>query len=197
MKPINIINKLNESVQPLDKEKYFNLMDAVDELIISVNGNKAQLQDVLKDVTEMFDKAINKLTESTTEEYWDATEIRRDGFMALLRFNFGYDSKGNNYIVTIDNNEVCRFVGSSDEYAIGEYEKIKKEKDSGLVNYDFNNHYNKIVEDDFVIDKDIDEPTDLKKLGRCPYCTKKLVANDDWFIKKYGMCQECFENGVE
>lgn len=66
MKPINIINKLNESdnIRPLDKEKYFNLMDAVDELIISVNGNKAQLQDVLKDVTEMFNKAINKLTES-------------------------------------------------------------------------------------------------------------------------------------
>ena len=52
-------NELDESAQPLNKEKYFNLMDAVDELIISVNGNKEQLKDVLKEVTDMFNKAIN------------------------------------------------------------------------------------------------------------------------------------------
>lgn len=92
-------------------------------------------------------EVVKKLNESSAiEKYWDATEIKRDGFMALLKFNFGYDSRGNNYLVTIDNNEVCRFVGSSDEYAIGEFEKIKKEKESGLVDYDFNNSYGKIVE---------------------------------------------------
>lgn len=58
MKPINIITKLNESIQSLNKEKYHCLMSAADELIASVGDNKAQLQDVLKDVTDMFNKAI-------------------------------------------------------------------------------------------------------------------------------------------
>lgn len=174
MKPISIINKLNESVQPLDKEKYFNLMDAVDELIISVNGNKAQLQDVLKDVTEMFNKAINKLTES--EYRYVTTHGTGPGTLP----------KDVNLIKSED-------INSNGKVAIYVDRPLTKEE---LEKYDIRPEW--IQEgNDFVIDKDIDEPTDLKKLGRCPYCTKKLVANDDWFIKKYGMCQECFENGVE
>lgn len=38
---------------------------------------------------------------------------------------------------------------------------------------------------------------DLTKQGMCPYCTKKLTDTDKWYIDKYGMCQDCFENGVE
>lgn len=38
---------------------------------------------------------------------------------------------------------------------------------------------------------------DLTKQGMCPYCTKKLTDADKWYIDKYGMCQDCFENGVE
>lgn len=61
---------------------------------------------------------MNRLNESSAEKYWDATEIDRKGFKALLKFNFGYDSNGNNYIVTYDNNEVSRFRAESDKDAI-------------------------------------------------------------------------------
>lgn len=61
MKPVEVIKRLNENdnIIPLDKEKYFVLMDAVSELIESVNGNKEQLKSVKQEVDEMFDRAIN------------------------------------------------------------------------------------------------------------------------------------------
>ncbi len=67
-----------------------------------------------------------KLKESSTEEYWDATEIARDGFMSLMKFNFGTDSKGNNYIITVDANDVKRFGATSDDEAIEIYNKFKE-----------------------------------------------------------------------
>ena len=33
--------------------------------------------------------------------------------------------------------------------------------------------------------------------GRCPYCDKELTTNDEFTIKKYGMCRDCYDNGVE
>ena len=38
----------------LDKEKYFVLMDAIEDIIISMDGNKQQMQDLLNDVTNEF-----------------------------------------------------------------------------------------------------------------------------------------------
>lgn len=64
-------------------------------------------------------------TESATEEYWDATEIDRDGFIALLKFNFGTDANYNNYIVTVDGNEVKRFYAEDDEEAKSKYQTYK------------------------------------------------------------------------
>lgn len=58
-----------------------------------------------------------KLKESSTEEYWDATELDRDGFTALLKFNFGTDSRGNNYIITKDAYDLKRFHANNDEDA--------------------------------------------------------------------------------
>lgn len=66
-----------------------------------------------------LNESINRkfLKENSTEDYWDATEIDRKNFGALLRFNFGSDSRGNNYIVTNDGYEVTRFYADSDEEA--------------------------------------------------------------------------------
>ena len=64
-------------------------------------------------------KILKQLNESNSaENYWDATELDRRAFVALLKFNFGSDSKGNNYIVTNDNNELCRFHANTDEEAV-------------------------------------------------------------------------------
>lgn len=62
-------------------------------------------------------KKLKLVKENVTEKYWDATEIDRQGFVSLMKFNFGTDSKGNNYIVTNDNNEAGRFRADSDEEA--------------------------------------------------------------------------------
>ena len=62
-------------------------------------------------------KKLKLVKENATEKYWDATEIDRQGFVSLMKFNFGTDSKGNNYIITNDNNEAGRFRADSDEEA--------------------------------------------------------------------------------
>lgn len=55
----------------------------------------------------------------------------------------------------------------------------------------------KPVEDFVVYYIPNDYKYDAVKEGRCPYCDKKLADVDMWYIEKYGMCQECFEKGVE
>lgn len=67
------------------------------------------------------------LKEESTEEYWDATEIARDGFMSLMKFNFGTDFRGNNYIITVDANDVVRFRANNDEEAIEKYNQFKND----------------------------------------------------------------------
>lgn len=140
----------------------------------------------------------NKLDESATEEYWDATEIYRDGFASLLKFNFGTDAKGNNYIITIDNNEAERLRANSDEEAIEIYNKWKEQKDSGLVDYDFNNHYEKIgeseeVKRDLAIEPGSEEEEQLDSLyneNLAPfslaedfydYTSTISITEDEWF----------------
>ena len=63
-------------------------------------------------------KKLKLVKESTDiEKYWDAILIDEKLFKQLLKFNFGTDSKGNNYIVLNDNNEIGRFRADSDEEA--------------------------------------------------------------------------------
>ena len=57
---------------------------------------------------------------------WDAIIIKKDLFMELLRFNFGTDYKGNNYIIVLDDNELLRFHATSDTEAIKTYEDFRK-----------------------------------------------------------------------
>ena len=71
-----------------------------------------------------------KVTENATEDYWDMKEIARDGFMTLGKFNFGTDSKGNNYIITVDANDIKRFRADSDDEAIKIYNDFKNEWDN-------------------------------------------------------------------
>lgn len=77
----------------------------------------------------------NQMNENATEEYWDAKEIARKGFKALLKFNFGSDANGNNYIITNDNNEVERIRKDSDDEAI-EYFNALNEADMDEVDED-------------------------------------------------------------
>jgi len=57
------------------------------------------------------DLSKDYLHESETEDYWDATELDRVGFMALLKFNNPEEhlNPSMQYIITNDNNEVYRF----------------------------------------------------------------------------------------
>ena len=86
-----------------------------------------KLADAIRNNTLSKYKKVGKKTESNTEEYWDGTEIARDGFMSLMKFNFGTDSKGNNYIVTVDANDVKRFRADNDKEAVEIYNQFKEE----------------------------------------------------------------------
>ena len=74
-----------------------------------------------------IDEEYEKLEENSTEEYWDAKEIKRDGFMSLMKFNFDEDAKGNNYIITVDANDVNRFYADTEEKALDIYESFKED----------------------------------------------------------------------
>ena len=81
-----------------------------------------------------------KLTESSKlEDYWDATIVAKDGFMTLLKFNFGSDLHHNNYMITVDANDVKRFYANNDKEAISIYEQFKTEwQNSDHVSADLN-----------------------------------------------------------
>ena len=81
-----------------------------------------------------------KLTESSKlEDYWDATIVAKDGFMTLLKFNFGSDLHHNNYMITVDANDVKRFYADNDKEAISIYEQFKTEwQNSDHVSADLN-----------------------------------------------------------
>lgn len=39
--------------------------------------------------------------------------------------------------------------------------------------------------------------SNIKAGTRCPYCTNRILYHDKYFLDKYGMCRECFDNNVE
>lgn len=71
-------------------------------------------------------------SEDSTEKYWDATTLKQDVFLRLMKFNFD-EPHGCQYIITNDANEVERFRADSDEEAIGCYDSFKEGLDSGLI----------------------------------------------------------------
>ena len=114
------IKKIVYEIKPYSEPTYTKCME-----ILNGDGSTqykaGQISDILYQLNES-----DKLKEDSTEEYWDATEIARDGFMSLMKFNFGTDSKGNNYIITVDANDVKRFGATSDDEAIEIYNKFKE-----------------------------------------------------------------------
>jgi len=84
-------------------------------------------QEYGKEPDQSIEGTGKELKENSTEEHWDATEIARKGFKALLKFNFGKDAKGNNYIITNDNNEVERFFANTDEEAKAKFNGLKED----------------------------------------------------------------------
>lgn len=92
---------------------------ANDEVLVKYKNNK------LESIVLLDESA--KLNENKTEEYWDAKELIRDNFMSLMKFNFGSDSKGNNYIITVDANDIKRFHANDDNEAKKIYDDFKKD----------------------------------------------------------------------
>ena len=67
-----------------------------------------------------------------TEKYWDATTLKQDAFLRVMKFNF-VEPHGCQYIITNDANELERFRADSDEDAIDYYNEFKSGIDSGLI----------------------------------------------------------------
>ena len=147
-KGVNVDEYCEGVVDKFENPYYVELVD-----------NKGKVVGHTSGVDEDGNFLVEGVKKNHTEEYWDATEIARDLFVSLLRFDFGYDYRGNNYIITIDNYEAERFRANSDEEAKEIYKNWKEARDSGAVEYDFNNNYKKIVESKIegIEDKDLNE----------------------------------------
>lgn len=78
--------------------------------------NYGYMADLYKAVNNR-DLSKDYLHESETEDYWDATELDRVGFMALLKFNNPekHANPSMQYIITNDNNEVYRFAMTGED----------------------------------------------------------------------------------
>lgn len=88
-----------------------------------VEGNNLRVEETNDEPIVFENKEVKE--ENKTEDYWDATEIDRDLFLSLMKFNFGTDSKGNNYIITADGNDIKRFYAKNDAEALRVYNDVK------------------------------------------------------------------------
>lgn len=101
-----------------DAQKYINYLNTLDKdeykIVDATTFNKDKMV-----VFNTFDEYKKSLKESETEDYWDATELERKGFCALLKFNHPekHMNPSMRYIITNDNNEVYRFAmqGSTEQ----------------------------------------------------------------------------------
>ena len=103
-----------------DAQKYINYLNTLDKNEYKIVDAKTFDKDKMM-IFNTFDEYKKSLKESETEDYWDATELDRVGFMALLKFNHPEEhmNPSMRYIITNDNNEVYRFAME------GSTEKIK------------------------------------------------------------------------
>lgn len=104
----------------VNKGKEYNLDLTEEDVLNAVKNNKDNILTII--ATLGFAGNLNE-SKTSTEEYWDATLIDGKVFKELLKFNFGTDSHGNNYIVTNDVNEIGRFYAKSDKEAIDIFRK--------------------------------------------------------------------------
>ncbi len=107
-----IINMSNKELDDFDRSHSYENSDLAEyvrcRLLYAETG--------LAKHKECYEKALNslkdnKLNESSTEERWNATELDREGFYALLKFNNSEEhlNPSLKYIITRDGNEVYRF----------------------------------------------------------------------------------------
>ena len=103
-----------------DAQKYINYLNTLDKNEYKIVDATTFDKDKMT-IFNTFDEYKKSLNESETEDYWDATELDRVGFMALLKFNSPekHANPSMEYIITNDNNEVYRFAIE------GSTEKIK------------------------------------------------------------------------
>jgi len=134
-KGVNVDEYCEGVIDKFENPYYVELVDSKGKVVGHTSG-----------VDEDGNFLVEGVKKNPTEEYWDATEIARDLFVSLLRFDFGTDYRGNNYIITVDNYEAERFYAKDDKEAKEIYKNWKEAKDNGAVEYDFNNSYKKIVE---------------------------------------------------
>ena len=124
------------------------------------NGTKDGKAVIRYETQEVYDmlSESEKLNESKEEDYWDAKELARDGFVALLKFNFGIDFNGNNYIITKDAYDKKRFYAKSDEDAIKFYKKWLNAERNAFGDYVLTESENEVVDrPEDLIDKEISE----------------------------------------
>lgn len=99
-----------------------------------IEDGKAVIRYETQEVYDMLSES-NNLNENKTEDYWDAKELTRDGFTALLKFNFGVDKDGNNYMITKDAYNIKRFYAKNDEDALDFYYKWKNAERNAFGDY--------------------------------------------------------------
>lgn len=122
-------------------------------------GQQKNIVDLVKSKLGLTDDTLTESEKSSIEDNWDATIIDSKVFVDLLKFNFGFDMKGNNYIVLNDNNEMGRFYAKSDDEA---REKFRREflKE----NLDTTTEYNRCYDFTMILQTSNPESEELKKL---------------------------------
>ena len=122
-------------------------------------NQQKNIVDLVKSKLGLADDTLTESEKSSIEDHWDATIIDSKVFVDLLKFNFGFDMKGNNYIVLNDNNEMGRFYAKSDDEA---REKFRREflKE----NFDTTTEYNRCYDFTMVLQTSNPESEELKKL---------------------------------
>lgn len=127
------LDRVVEEYIDTHQEEIYDLFNSKHpELVTSDTIVEEEYPDLVFEIAKEQVFGGKNMNESTTEEYFDAKEITRKGFLALLKLN-NTDIKGNNYIITRDGQDVERFTATTDEEAINKFEAFRKELDTGLV----------------------------------------------------------------
>lgn len=129
-----------------DAQKYINYLNTLDKNEYKIVDATTFDKDKMT-IFNTFDEYKKSLNESDTEDYWDATELDRKGFCALLKFNNPekHANPSMKYIITNDNNEVYRFAmeGSTEQIkdtgAKIEFRKYLEDKDDEMHTDNFDN----------------------------------------------------------
>ena len=182
------LDRIVEDYEDTHQEEIYELFNREHpELVTSDTIIEEEYPDLVYEIVKEQIFGGKKMNESTTEDYYDAKEITRKGFLALLKLN-NTDIKGNNYIITRDGQDVERFSATTAEEAINRFEAFRKELDTGLVD---------IASRDLNISKIVDSEKPESK--KCVLCNKEFTeyGNNPWPLADKGQCcNDCNINKV-